>query len=82
MPTVKAIGHHHGSDGYKHADQEWEVSEEEAKGLVAAGHVMLVPNVVTPQGVKEEKQPLTTKEEKASPAGHAKTITTANIKSK
>lgn len=88
MPRIKAINNYHGSEGYKHAGQEWEVSEEEAKGLIAQGSVTLVEKKAKSihSGAKEEKAPVATKEDKSSvttkeekPEG-PKTITTANVK--
>lgn len=58
MATVKAKSHYHGSDGYRFPGQEWEASDEEAKGLVEAGSVELV------EKKKEEKAPVETKEDK------------------
>lgn len=63
MPRIKAINNYHGSEGYKHAGQEWEVSDEEAKGLVKAKHVTLVKEEKAKPVTKEDKEGLQTKDE-------------------
>lgn len=65
MVRIKAVSHYHGSDGFKHPNQEWEVSEAEAKELVSQGKVTYAAS--PKQGVvKEDKIPLSTKEDKSN----------------